>query len=157
MNPVNRQFILAGNATFTIECPDVWVQNLETVHRHEAKPHYTFKVRGKPDRDDASRHVYFVSLLTGPDNESNFTYVGILLPDNGGEIRMTSKSRYRDDAIPVQLVRRVMQRIFTDTVHVMEEKGFRLHHEGRCCRCGRKLTVPESIESGIGPECAGKL
>lgn len=27
-------------------------------------------------------------------------------------------------------------------------------HEGRCGRCGRKLTVPESIETGIGPDCA---
>lgn len=27
-------------------------------------------------------------------------------------------------------------------------------HEGQCGRCGRELTVPESIKSGIGPECA---
>ena len=27
-------------------------------------------------------------------------------------------------------------------------------HEGRCGRCNRALTVPESIASGIGPECA---
>lgn len=26
-------------------------------------------------------------------------------------------------------------------------------HEGKCGRCGRQLTVPESIESGFGPEC----
>jgi hypothetical protein len=30
-------------------------------------------------------------------------------------------------------------------------------HEGRCCRCGRRLTVPESIYAGIGPDCAGKM
>lgn len=29
-------------------------------------------------------------------------------------------------------------------------------HTGRCCMCGRKLTNPTSIESGIGPECARK-
>lgn len=27
-------------------------------------------------------------------------------------------------------------------------------HEGHCGACGRQLTVPESIKSGIGPECA---
>jgi len=32
-----------------------------------------------------------------------------------------------------------------------------VHHEGRCGRCNRKLTVPESIENGLGPECAGKM
>ena len=31
-----------------------------------------------------------------------------------------------------------------------------IFHEGRCCACGRKLTTPESILSGIGPECAKK-
>jgi len=27
----------------------------------------------------------------------------------------------------------------------------------RCGRCGRVLTVPESVESGFGPECIGRL
>lgn len=27
-------------------------------------------------------------------------------------------------------------------------------HEGVCCRCGRALTHPESIENGIGPVCS---
>ncbi len=30
-------------------------------------------------------------------------------------------------------------------------------HEGRCGRCNRKLTVPESVASGFGPECIGKI
>jgi hypothetical protein len=29
-------------------------------------------------------------------------------------------------------------------------------HSGRCGRCSRRLTVPESIAAGIGPDCAGK-
>jgi hypothetical protein len=28
--------------------------------------------------------------------------------------------------------------------------------EGRCARCGRKLTVPASLSFGLGPECAGR-
>lgn len=28
--------------------------------------------------------------------------------------------------------------------------------EGRCARCGRKLTVPASIANFMGPECAGR-
>ena len=27
-------------------------------------------------------------------------------------------------------------------------------HEGRCGKCGRVLTVPESLILGLGPECA---
>jgi len=30
-------------------------------------------------------------------------------------------------------------------------------HEGVCGKCGRKLTVPESIESGFGPECIKRV
>jgi len=36
------------------------------------------------------------------------------------------------------------------------DRGYRLLWEGRCVRCNRKLTVPESIRSGIGPVCAGR-
>jgi hypothetical protein len=28
-----------------------------------------------------------------------------------------------------------------------------IHHEGYCGKCGRPLTVPESITSGYGPVC----
>lgn len=28
-----------------------------------------------------------------------------------------------------------------------------LVRSGRCCRCGRKLTDPTSVEAGIGPDC----
>ncbi len=28
-----------------------------------------------------------------------------------------------------------------------------IYHEGKCCKCGMPLTVPESIDSGIGPDC----
>ena len=34
--------------------------------------------------------------------------------------------------------------------------GAELWHEGRCGRCGIRLTVPESIARGLGPTCYGK-
>lgn len=36
-------------------------------------------------------------------------------------------------------------------------KAVELRHEGRCGRCGRKLTTPASIDTGIGPVCAAAL
>ena len=36
-------------------------------------------------------------------------------------------------------------------------RGFEIWHEGKCGRCGRKLTVPESIACGFGPECIGMV
>jgi hypothetical protein len=34
------------------------------------------------------------------------------------------------------------------------DRGYRIHLEGRCLRCNRPLTTPESIRRGIGPICA---
>jgi len=31
--------------------------------------------------------------------------------------------------------------------------GVKIFHEGKCCRCGRRLTTPTSVQNGIGPEC----
>lgn len=31
--------------------------------------------------------------------------------------------------------------------------GFEFWHEGRCAKCAKRLTVPESIAFGYGPEC----
>lgn len=35
------------------------------------------------------------------------------------------------------------------------DKGFTIMGEGRCIRCNRLLTEPNSIKTGIGPVCAG--
>ena len=46
--------------------------------------------------------------------------------------------------------------IGTELVERATPEGYTLLRESRCCVCNRKLTVPESIEAGIGPECAGR-
>ena len=33
------------------------------------------------------------------------------------------------------------------------QKNLKIRHEGRCGRCNRKLTTPDSIDSCFGPEC----
>lgn len=37
--------------------------------------------------------------------------------------------------------------------HEYLTENINVYHHGICCKCGRKLTTPESLESGIGPEC----
>lgn len=34
---------------------------------------------------------------------------------------------------------------------------FEFWHEGRCAACARRLTVPQSIVTGFGPDCATRL
>lgn len=134
MQNIDKTFVLAGNATLTID------------NGHGT--HYTFKVR-KPKKDAP----YFVSALTGPDNESHYQYMGILDP-NTGQIKPTRKSKIAEDATSFKVARWVMA-VLWGSGQVPEP--YSLQHDGRCGRCGRKLTHPRSLQTGIGPDCEGRI
>lgn len=131
--PYRLRFILAGNATFT-------------VRSEKTGTRFTFRVRQpKPTTP------HFVSLLTGPDNENSYTYLGTIF--NGTEFAHGRKSTITPDAAGAIAARWVFNRILQG----LDLNNCEVWHEGRCGRCGRKLTVPESIESGFGPECITRI
>lgn len=138
--------ILAGNAKITLVSKATGAR-------------YTFQVslaKRRPGSDPSAPMTWFVSLLSGPNNEADFTYLGVLREGWGSEgvrFSTTAKSRMGTDAAPVKAI--------AWTVHALYDRGeipssLEVWHEGCCCRCGRTLTVPESIASGLGPECAKK-
>lgn len=137
---VSKEFVTAGNATFTVECP-----------ANSPKPHYTFKVRLK-EADGKYPEAYFVSMLTGSDNESDYSYVG-KLDTFTGQVALTKASKLTPESYAFRLLNRILARIWGDDHAAYQQHGYKTHHEGKCCRCGRRLTVPSSIESGWGPEC----
>lgn len=123
-----RTFIRGGNATFTLRSGKTGMR-------------FTYKAALS---DDGS--LYFVSVLTGPDNEADFRYLGII---RGDDFMRTKKSTIGADA-PSHIAfvwtwRKLVQGELPNQLEIW--------HEGRCGRCGRKLTVPESVASGFGPEC----
>lgn len=130
-----RAYIMGGNATITV------------VSKKTGK-YYTYKVK-KPNGRDTGRR--FVGLLSGPDNEDDYTYLGLL---ENGAFRLTSKSKMTKDSIPVRVFRYAVENI-CGSFKIPDD--CEVWHEGSCAVCGRKLTVPESLERGIGPECAAKL
>lgn len=127
-----KRFILGGKAILTIVGQSV---------------RYTFKVTRSDDQ-----RAYFVSMLTGPENLTDYTYVG-LLDVQTGKIKLTLKSKLTRDSQPVKAWDWTVSRVWAG----QSIEPARIYHVGRCGRCGRALTVPSSIESGFGPECAGKL
>ena len=134
-----KRFVLAGKAIFTLQGKD---------------SRYTFKV-SKAEPKPGSQYTqpaYFVSLLTGPDNLSDYTYGGLLNVQTG-QVRITRASKYTLDSTPIKAFNWAIGRIWRGLP--IDPATF--YHIGRCARCGRALTVPSSIESGLGPECAGKL
>lgn len=134
---ISKQFVTAGRAVFTI--------------KSVTGEYYTYRV--KRVKTDYGYDVFFVSLLTGPDNTRNYTYLG-MLNDQDGTIRLTKASKYTEDTLPVKVIRWACSVIWNDKPL---PDGYDFHHVGRCGRCGRDLTVPTSIESGFGPECINKI
>ena len=125
-------FIQAGNATVTFVSK-------------ETKVRYTYRIR---ESDDGK--VFFVSVMCGSDNESSYAYIGIL---KDGAFKHTAKSKIAQSDVRWVAFDWTYKMLGQSKLpHTLE-----IWHEGRCGKCNRKLTVPESIERGIGPECAGKI
>ena len=120
-----KQFVLAGKSTFTIK-------NAETGNR------FTYYVQA-----NHNRVVWFVKGLAGP----NYKYFGTIF-HNG--FRWTVKSRIPADTTIVKTFC-----WFWRQLHLEKPLPTKIevYHEGICGRCGRRLTVPESINAGYGPVC----
>lgn len=89
-----------------------------------------------------------VDLMTGSSNEEDFSFLGTL---RGDKVVRSHKSKIANDKAMAA------QRILNWTIENAQKDNLRtvrVLHSGVCGRCGRKLTVPESIDTGLGPECA---
>jgi hypothetical protein len=127
-------FVLAGKATLTLVSEKTGAR-------------YTYKVTRIKAEDDPPAELWFVKVMYGPDNEEDFVYIGCIRPNTG--FYPTRKSKLAPDDIRVRTWKWFWNKI---SMQRMPDK-VEVWHEGRCCRCGRKLTVPASIDNGIGPEC----
>jgi hypothetical protein len=132
---------LAGieNATYTV------------VFDGDEEDRITIKISDPTWANDAAGKQQ-VSYLFGPDNETNFKGVGFV---SGGEFRPwksfseTASREFRDRIEDALLA-----------IASGERDELRLAYalrSGRCAACGRKLTVPASINRGLGPECAKRF
>ncbi len=134
------RFLLAGDARFTLV-------SQATGRR------FTYRLREAPERPG----TYWLSALTGPDNEANYKYALTVRssPMGGWQAYATKGSKIAIDAPSVTAFRWWFARLTSsEPERALEQVEF--WHEGRCGRCGRLLTVPESIALGLGPECAGR-
>lgn len=138
---ISQEFVLAGRAVFTM-------------HNKATGTRFTFRVSRKdPEPGDRYGVTYFVGLLAGPDNTSDYRYLGILDPLTG-YVRLTRNSKFNMHAPSVKAIQWALPLLWK---RAQFPPAFDIHHEGRCGRCGRALTVPESILTGFGPECADKI
>lgn len=140
-----QRFIEAGNATLTLVSG-------------KSGTRFTFKFT-RPDPQPRRDRPIWVKLLSGADNESSYEFLGTvwITAANGMSYayRHSAKSRVSTDAASVRALMWLLKKLNLADASLFTQAE--VWHEGRCGRCGRKLTVPSSIASGFGPECEGRL
>lgn len=129
-----RTFVTAGNATFTLSSVKTGVR-------------YTYKVYSPKKINN--KQIHFVLLLTGPDNTNDYTYIGMI---NEGVFRTTAKSTMGYDSPPVAAIAFLCRQVMC-AGKTPDSLGLEFRHQGKCGRCGRALTVPDSVDKGLGPSC----
>ena len=127
-NSYAMKFIFAGNSTVTF-------LNNETENR------FTYRIKKAKDSD-----LFFVSVLTGPEQ---YSYIGTVF---NGIYKHGKKSNFTG-AQSEKVFSYVLSKLITESLSECIE----IWHEGKCGKCNRPLTVPSSIETGIGPECFKSL
>lgn len=123
-------FMLAGKATFTVTS-------------RKSGRHMTFKVNGfEGSRGDT---LHFVRVLVGSYYEKLGTIFG------GLNYRISDKSPIGPEATSHKTIQWLVRNVLQNG-QLPDNVIFQ--HSGQCGRCARPLTDPDSINRGLGPECA---
>lgn len=119
--------LLAGHSIFTVTSLDTG-------------KHFTYRII-----QPSPHQPHFVSLLTGPNNEEDYTFIGTIF--DGSIFRHSAKGGIGKDSVGVKGFEWLWRNLdkLPDNV--------RLDNAGYCFRCGKLLTTSESIISGYGPTC----
>ena len=132
-----KKFIVGGKAIITLESKKTgrW---------------FTYKIQRNKNEKNNPTSPLFVSVLTGSDNESSYTYMGtIFCNDDKLDFKLTKNSKISEKALSYLAFNYFFVNLMKNVKHV----DLDVYHRGICCRCGRAITVPESLITGFGPEC----
>lgn len=134
-----REFVFAGNARLTLVSKKTGAR-------------FTYRVSAPKEPGKVAR---FVGVLTGPQNDADYCYLGHYYADDrdDGAFRHGVKSKISADAPSAIAWTWFDAHLRSGRI----PEALEVWHSGKCGRCNRTLTTPESIARGLGPECAGKL
>lgn len=128
--------LLAGRARLTITNPATgrWI-----------------KIHMKRRKDRATgewSNCYFLNLALLGDGDMGYRYAGAFFSDS---FRFKPASNADQDLLKISnwIVRAIANPELLSTCEI--------EHAGKCCSCGRTLTHPESIRTGLGPECFSNI
>jgi hypothetical protein len=107
--------------------------------------HRTIRIRTMPNDSSFAPGARIAELLVGPDNTSDYRSFAFVNSDSVVVFRKHLGTMF-EKLVPL---------ISTPEKYV--EKGLiEYSFSGRCRKCNRLLTTPDSIANGIGPVCASK-
>lgn len=97
------------------------------------------------------------SFMSGTDNETHYRGFAFVSPDNKMHCWKTFQHYLIKDRV-MEAVRILYKAVRENGEEAIMKAGeaYALR-SGKCCKCGRKLTVPASIHRGMGPECSKKV
>jgi hypothetical protein len=124
-----KSFILGGKAVFT------------AVSKVTGK-HITFRVKRI---NDPYTEKYFVMVRTHAGWEYQF-----MLKKNSIEYVLTSRETEKLFTVYAKAFKFIVNN-YLNAYNPCE--NLVIKHEGKCCKCGRPLTDPVSIEYGMGTKC----
>lgn len=130
---VTKRFLLAGDAHVTFVSQRTGTR-------------FTYRVAAPKEGPGAG--VRFVSVLAGPDA---YTFLGTIFRDNG-RFAWSKKSPVGEGAPSVKAFAWCWRHLVAGDMPPELE----IWHEGKCGKCGRRLTDPASISRGLGSTCAGR-
>lgn len=123
-------YVFGGNATFTLYSAKTGLR-------------YTFKIKREPNS-----YWYRVMRLFGDDNTKDYRYIGCIYQNENSEGPIKWKeSAYSEAMKQINFFFRVLAGEYE------WPKTMYFYPSGRCARCGRLLTTPESVTTGFGPKC----
>lgn len=132
-----REFMFAGNATFTLV-------SVRTGTR------FTYRLRKNTKK---LSDTLYLNVLCAPEL---YRFVGALYKQPQGHYVFghSRTSQLSANAPSLKAFEWFLEHIQdTDVLHNQLE----FWHEGKCGKCGRALTVPASIATGLGPDCAAMM
>ena len=128
-------FMLAGKSRFTLLS-------------NKTGKHYSYQLDKKESTNSDSKYIYFVKIFEGGDK----IYAGILWYEN----EKFKYARGNKGNIEPSDNRIVSLLYVLNNLIYLKYPDIKVFHVGYCGRCGRRLTTPESILTGLGPECSKK-
>ena len=119
-----------------------------TLINREKGSHITMKIHTVKGGDLKGKRI--ISKLIGPDNTTSFQ--GIAFLNTNDTYALWKKHRTDKNG---QIISILLAMLIKGKASRFSEK-ISIKASTTCLRCNRKLTTPQSIADGIGPECIKK-